>query len=336
MLRGASSQVSPQLQQVPGRASMLNRILQRIVLLIVTVIATSSAIFVLLHAAGDPTQGFLPPGASPELRAQVRARLGLDEPILVQYVRFIGNGLRGDFGDSWRDRQPALQSVLDRLPATMLLALAAVVLATLIGGAIAVLGVSVRVRSLRRVLNLIGLLGQAIPSFWLGTLFILIFAVRLNWLPSSGNASWRSLILPALTLAAYPASMIARLLQSSLLEASAQSYVRTARSKGLHERVVWLRHALPNALLPTLGYVGIQLGFLVGGTVVVESVFAYPGVGRLALQAASERDIPVVHAFAVVVAIAVVLIGSAIDLTAAALDPRLRDSERMAGMANHG
>ncbi len=325
-----------QFQQVPGRASMLIRLLQRILLMIVTVIATSSAIFVLIHAAGDPTQGFLPPGASPEMRAQVRSSLGLEDPIVLQYARFIGRGLRGDFGNSWRDHQPALQSVLARLPATLLLATTAVGLAVIIGGAIAVTGVAVRSRIFRRALNLIGLLGQAIPTFWLGTLFILIFAVRLNWLPSSGNAGPRSLILPALTLAGYPASMIARLLQSSLLEAGNQEYVRTARSKGLTNRIVWLRHALPNALLPTLGFIGLQLGFMVGGTVVVESVFAYPGVGRLALQAASERDLPVVHAFAVVVAISIVVIGTAIDLLVAALDPRLHDLERMERVAGLG
>ena len=315
---------------------MFIRLLQRILLLIVTVIATSSAIFVLIHAAGDPTQGFLPPGASPEMRAQVRTSLGLDQPILLQYARFIGRGLRGDFGDSWRDHQSALQSVLDRLPATLLLATTAVGLAAIIGGAIAVIGVSIRSGIIRRALNLIGLLGQAVPTFWLGTLFILIFAVRLNWLPSSGNAGVRSLILPALTLAGYPASMIARLLQASLVEASNQEYVRTARAKGLTKRVVWLRHALPNAMLPTLGFIGLQLGFMVGGTVVVESVFAYPGVGRLALQAASERDLPVVHAFAVVVAISIVAIGTAIDLLVAALDPRLRDVERMEKVAGLG
>ncbi len=311
---------------------MLTRLLQRILLLVATVIATSSAIFVLIHAAGDPTQGFMPPGASPEIRAQVRAQLGLDRPIFDQYVRFIGNGLRGNFGDSWRDRQPALQSVLDRFPATLLLAISAVVVATILGCTLAVIGVSVRSHRLRRALSLVGLLGQAVPTFWLGTLFILLFAVRLHWLPSSGNAGLRSLVLPALTLAGYPASMIARLLQAGLLDAGNQEYVRTARSKGLTESRVWLRHALPNALLPTLGFIGLQLGFMVGGTVVVESVFAYPGVGRLALQAASERDLPVVHAFAVVVAISIVLIGSAIDLVVAALDPRLRDAmgaERM-------
>ena len=315
---------------------MLTRLFSRIMLLIITVIATSSSIFVLIHAAGDPTQGFMPPGASPEVRSQVRANLGLDDPIPLQYVRFIGRGLHGDFGDSWRDRQPALQAVLDRLPATILLAVVAISLAVVIGGTVGVVGVSVRSTLVRRLLNLVGLLGQAIPTFWLGILFILIFAVRLDWLPSSGNAGLTSLLLPALTLAGYPASMISRLLQASLLDASNQEYMRTARAKGLAERVIWVRHALPNALLPTLGFIGLQLGFLVGGTVVVESVFAYPGVGRLALQAASERDLPVVHAFAVVVAVSIVLIGTAIDLLVTALDPRIRDAERMERVARLG
>lgn len=315
---------------------MLNKLLNRIMLLILTVIATSSSIFVLIHAAGDPTQGFMPPGASPEVRSRVRATLGLDDPILLQYIRFIGRGLKGDFGESWRDHQPALQTVLDRLPATMLLAVTAIAMAVVIGGTIAVIGVSLRSSLIRRVLNLVGLLGQAIPAFWLGTLFILIFAVRLNWLPSSGNAGFMALILPALTLAGYPASMITRLLQASLLDAGNQEYMRTARAKGLAERVIWIRHALPNALLPTLAFIGLQLGFLVGGTVVVESVFAYPGVGRLALQAASERDLPVVHAFAVIVAVSIVVIGTGIDFLVIALDPRIRDAERMERVAGLG
>jgi peptide/nickel transport system permease protein len=315
---------------------MLNRLFQRLLILVVTVIATSSAIFVLIHAAGDPTQGFLPPGSSPEVRAQVRVQLGLSDPIIQQYLTFVGRGLRGDFGDSWRNHQPALNAVLDRLPATLLLAASAVLLSIVIGVVLAFLGVSVRMRPVRLLIGVFGLLGQAVPTFWLGTLLILIFAVKLNWLPSSGNAGAKSLVLPALTLAAYPASMIARLLRASLLEASAQTYARTARAKGLREPIVWIRHALPNALLPTLAFIGVQLGFLVGGTVVVESVFAYPGVGRLALQSASERDLPVVHAFAVIVAVAIVLIGTAIDLIVAIIDPRQRERDRLEGAIGLG
>ena len=305
---------------------MLARFTQRIAILMLTVIATSSAVFALIHAAGDPTQGFMAPGASPEARAAVRERLGLDEPIVWQYLTFIGRGLRGDFGDSWRDRQPALNAVLDRLPATLELTLVAIVMAVVVGSLLAFVAVSLRSRGARRLVNLVGLIGQAIPGFWLGTLLILIFAVRLRWLPASGSDGVAAMILPAITLAAYPASMISRLLQTGLLEASAQPYARTARAKGVRETFVMLRHALPNALVPALGFVGVQLGFLVGGTVVTESVFAYPGIGRLALQAASERDLPVVHAFAVIVAIAIVGIGIVIDLITALIDPRLRET----------
>lgn len=306
---------------------VLDQLVRRIPQLIVTVVATSTAIFVLIHAAGDPTQGFLQPGASPEARAQVRERLELDAPLWKQYLAFLGRTFRVDFGDSWRDRQPALDAVLQRLPSTLLLAATATLLAVA-GGVILALAVSsLRRPVIRRIVDLGALLGQGIPAFWLGTILILLFAVRLGWFPASGNDDWRTLVLPATTLAAYPASVVYRLLMTELASVERQPYIATARSKGLRERVVRLRHALPNAATPALAYIGVQLGFLVGGTVVVESVFAYPGVGRLALQAASERDLPVVHAFAVVVAVLIVAIGMAIDLASVTIDPRLGQAE---------
>ncbi|MGC4190106.1 MAG: ABC transporter permease [Thermomicrobiales bacterium] len=300
----------------------LDQLVRRIAQLILTVVATSTVIFVLIHAAGDPTQGFLQPGASPTARAQVRARLELDAPIWQQYLSFLGRTFRFDFGNSWRDRQPALDAVMQRLPSTLLLAAMATVLAVTIGTALALAVSSLRHPILRRLIDLGGLLAQGIPAFWLGTILIIVFAVRLQWLPASGNDGMRSLALPAATLAAYPASIVYRLLATELALVERRPYIVTARSKGLPERIVRFRHALPNAATPALAYIGVQLGFLVGGTVVVESIFAYPGVGRLALQAASERDLPVVHAFTVIVAILIVAIGVGIDVLAAALDPR--------------
>ncbi|MGB3330171.1 MAG: ABC transporter permease, partial [Thermomicrobiales bacterium] len=259
----------------------------------------------------------------PEARALVRARLDLDAPLWQQYLHFLGRTFRFDFGDSWRDRQPALDAVLQRLPSTLILAATATALALALGVLLALAVSSLRNRALRRLLDLGGLLGQGIPAFWLGTLLILLFAVRLQWLPASGKDGWTSLVLPAFTLAAYPASIVYRLLVTELALVERQPYIATARGKGLPERVVRVRHALPNAATPALAYLGVQLGFLVGGTVVVESVFAYPGVGRLALQAASERDLPVVHAFTVIVAVLIVGIGIAIDAITAILDPRV-------------
>jgi peptide/nickel transport system permease protein len=278
----------------------------------------------MIHAAGDPVDGFLAPGTSPEVREAARQRLGLNDSIGVQYARYLGNTLSGDFGDSWRNRMPAAEAVLQRLPATLRLASVAIVVSSVGGVLIGVASVWTGNVVLRRGVQLVGMLGQAVPAFWLGTLVILLFAVRLQWLPSSGSAGWQSLVLPAITLAAYPGSMIARVTQSSLLDVQRQPYLTTARAKGLPARLIWFRHALPNALLPTLALIGLQASFLVGGTIVVESVFAYPGVGRLAMQAATERDLPVVQAFVVITILLVAAVNVAVDLLAGWIDPVLR------------
>lgn len=309
-------------------------LLRRIAILMLTVLAATTAVFVLIHLSGDPTDGFLAPGASPEVRAAARARLGLDQPLPVQYVDFVGRTFTGDFGESWRNRQPALETVLDRLPATLRLAAAAIAISTVLGLTLGVLSAWLGSGLLRSGVQFFALLGQAFPAFWLGTLGIMVFAVELRWFPPSGNVGWQSLILPAFTLAAYPGSLIARMTQASLLDVASRPYIVSAHAKGLGPAAIWLRHSLPNALLPTLGIVGLQAGFLVGGTIVVESVFAYPGLGRLALQATTERDLPVIQAFVVVSIVLVSLVNIAIDLIAATIDPAQRDTTGLA--ANHG
>lgn len=307
-------------------ATMALVLIKRMGLLIATIAVATTLLFVLIHASGDPTQGFLAPGSSPELRVAMRDRLDLDEPMLAQYVTFMTNGLTGDFGESWRDRQSALDAVLDRLPATLRLMSAAIALAVMLGIAGGLIAAAPPRGFSRGAFRLLTVIGQAIPAFWLGILLILLFAVRLQWLPSSGSMGLRSLILPALTLATYPASVIARLLESGLRDVVHQPYIHAAHAKGLAARAIWLGHILPNAVLPVLGYVGLQVSFLVGGTVVVESVFAYPGLGRFVLQSATERDLPVVQAFVVIVAILVVVINLTIDALAHAIDPRLGGS----------
>lgn len=308
---------------------MLRIAVQRLLQLIATVLVASSAVFLLIHLSGDPLSGFLPPGTSPQERAATRHALGLDRPVAVQYLDSMGRALTGRFADSWRSQQPALDVVLARLPATLTLALAAVVVASLAGGVAGIAGARFPNTWLDRALVFLEIGAQAVPAFWLGTLLILLFAVRLAILPSSGSGGLRGLVLPVLTLAAYPAAIIARLLRAELLAVRHQGYLRAAEGKGLSAWAVLLRHALPNALLPTLAYLGLQLSFLFGGAIIVESVFAYPGVGRLALQAATDRDIPVIQAFVVVVAVLVSLANFAVDLVALALDPRLRASPRM-------
>lgn len=303
---------------------MLVSLAKRILQMIVTLTLASTVIFVLIHLSGDPTQGFLPPGASPEVREATRARLGLDQPLIEQYGRFLKNGLLFQFGDSWRDRQPALDAVLQRLPATIQLAGSALAIAIVGGLLIGVISTASGSNLLLMAVRTIPIAGQAVPTFWLGAMLMLIFAVRLGWLPSSGNATPAALILPALTLAAHPGSIIARLVSTGMRDLDRSDFVRTAKSKGLPGWAISMRHILPNALLPVLAYVGLQAGFLVGGAVVIESVFAWPGVGRLALQAAIQHDLPVIHAFVVVTALGVIVINLITDLVRLLIDPRQR------------
>lgn len=306
---------------------MIRSFAARIAQIVATLWLASTAVFVLIHMSGDPTQGFLPPGVSLELREEMRTNLGLNDPIWQQYWQFIERGFRGDFGDSWRDNQPALDAVLARVPATVQLATVALVLAMITGIGYALL--VNRPGRMRTILLVLPSIGQAIPTFWLGAILMLLFAVRIGWLPSSGRESSLAIILPALTLALHPASTIARLLATSMDEVTHTDYIRTARSKGLSQKDVTTRHIAPNAILPSIAYIGLQAGFLVGGTVVVESLFAWPGIGRLALQSALQRDLPVIHAFVVVTAVGVILINMLTDFVQVLIDPRMRSRSGM-------
>jgi len=281
-------------------------------------------IFGLVHLAGDPLAGLLPPGSSPAQQAAIRHHYGLDQSLASQFGTFLGRAVRGDFGESWRQNQPALAAVLDRLPATMALAATAITIALVVGLGLGVTAGTPAGRTVAPLTESLLVLGQALPGFWLGTMLILLFAVRLGWLPASGADGLTSLILPALTLAAYPAAMIARLLRGSLAETLQDDFVRTARGKGLSDRVVVIRHALRHALLPVLAFAGVQVAFLLGGAVVVEGVFAYPGIGWLALRAVADRDLPLIEAFTVVIAILILLVNVSVESCARWLDPRLR------------
>lgn len=223
-----------------------------------------------------------------------------------------------------------MDAVLERLPATLELAATSILLALAIG---IPLGIAAGdkpggIRDL--VTSSVALFGQVMPGFFLGTILILMFAVRLKWLPSSGGNGWQSLVLPSIALAAYPTAIVARLLRASLVETLGADFIRTAHGKGLNRRAVLLGHALRNAALPTLAYVGLQVGFLIGGAVIVEGVFAYPGIGQLALNAVSDRDLPVVQATALVVAAMIVVVNLLVDLAARFIDPRIRLTPREA------
>jgi len=250
--------------------------------------------------------------------------MGLNDPLPVQYLIFLRDAARGDFGTSLRYNQDALGVVVERIPATLQIALAAFALAVVVAVPIGIVS-AVRPNSpLDNVAVLLALVGQAVPTFFLGIVLILVFAVRFGWFPTSGLASPRGLVLPAITLGAFAMASITRLTRAAMLEVLGQDYVRTARAKGLSDAIVVNRHALRNALVPVVTIMGLQFGALLGGSVVTETVFALPGMGRLIVQSIGNRDYPVVQAGVFLIAVAFVGVNLVVDLLYAALDPRIR------------
>jgi len=281
-------------------------------------------VFIALRASGDPAATMLPGDASVEELTALRRELGLDRPLPIQYARFLAGAVTGDFGTSFRHQQPALPLVLERLPATLELAFAALALAV---AAALPLGIVAALRRgrLADVLAMgFAVVGQATPYFWMGIMLILVVSVELGWLPTSGRGGWEHIVLPAITLGTHFAASLARLTRTSMLEVLGQNYVTTARAKGLAERRVILVHALKNAAVPVVTLIGLQFGTLLGGAVVTETIFAWPGVGRLAVQSIFVRDYPVVQAGVLVLALTFVAINLFVDLLYGYLDPRIR------------
>ena len=301
-------------------AFLLRRVLQSVL----TIFGVLTATFFLVRLAGDPAALLLPVEATDRDIAEFRRALGLDQPLPIQYLKFLLSAIEGDFGVSLRQRTSALGLVIERLPATLELAFTAFVLGIVLAF---LLGLAMRLSNsprLRAVIMGVALTRQAIPVFWFGLLLILLFAVNLRWLPSLGRGTVAHLVLPALTLATYELALYLRLFNSSLATEGQQDYVRTAYAKGQSKVKVLLRHMLPNALLPLITIAGINLGLLLGGTVVTETVFSWPGVGRLIVQSVSQRDYPVIIAGVVVVCLIFVIINLIVDLLYAYLDPRVR------------
>lgn len=303
---------------------MARFLLVRFLHAILVVLGVSVVAFGLLHLSGDPAALLLPPSATREDIDLFRRQLGLDRPVPVQYLDFLGKAVRGDFGMSIRYNQPAMGLVLDRLPATLQLSGAGLGLSLLLGLPLGILAAVRRGSWLDQVSLALSLVGQAFPVFWLGIVLIILFAENLRWLPASGIGGPQFLVLPAVTLSAYSTAMIMRLLRSSLLDVLGADYVRTAKAKGLSNKAVLAGHALKNAALPVVTVVGLQVGTLLGGAVITEEVFAYPGMGRLAVQAIANRDFTVVQAFVVLMAVVIVGANLAVDLLYAWLDPRIK------------
>jgi len=314
----------------------VKRYLARRLLLLVPVLAgVSIIIFMVLHLApGDPAEIMLGSQATQQDLARLRADLGLDEPLYVQYVRWIGLVARGDLGRSIWMKRPVLAEVLGRFQATLILTGAALLLSTVGGVALGIASATRPNSLLDRLSAVASLFGASMPVFWLGIVLMVIFALWLGWLPASGMLSpygdgglgdlVAHLVLPAVTLAAASVTIIARLTRSTMLETLGQDYIRTARAKGVVEPAVVLRHGLKNALIPIVTVVGVQAGYLLGGAVLTETVFAWPGVGTLMVQGILARDFPLVQGCVLVVALSFVLINLAVDLLYVWLDPRIR------------
>jgi ABC-type dipeptide/oligopeptide/nickel transport system permease component len=290
----------------------------------IVVFCVLTLVFVVLHMTGDPVMMLLPPNASREEIDALTRSLGLDQPLIVQYGRFLARVARGDFGTSLQHQQPAMALVAERLPASALLAVTALILAVAVALPLGIVAAARRGTVLDRLAVALAALGQSAPIFWTGLMLMLVGSVILQLLPTSGYGTWRHLVLPALTLASYPTAAIARLVRSGMLEVLDADYVRTARAKGLPERGVVLKHTLRNAALPIVTVVGLQFGLLLGGAIVCEMIFSWPGVGRLMIFAIYNRDFPLVEAAVFVMAMVFVLGNVLVDLCYAWLDPRVK------------
>lgn len=303
---------------------MLRFLIRRLATAAVVVFGVVTVIFVLARLLGDPVAVMIQPGMTAADVVELRRSLGLDRPLWDQYVSFLVNALRGDFGVSPWQNQPALGLVLQRLPATLLLTAAAVVFALVVALIVGSLSAMYRGTLVDRIGMLVVLLGQSIPNFWLGLMLVLIFATQLRWLPTAGNTSWAHLILPMITLGFFSLARLTRLVRSELLTVMARDYVRTAHAKGLPRSLIFRRHALPNIAIPVITVLAVDFGLLMGGAVVTETIFAWPGVGRLMIQAIGQRDFPVLQAGVFVIALLVVLVNLIADLAYAWFDPQVR------------
>lgn len=305
---------------------MLDYIRRRLLEAVPTLIGVSILVFAMMHllpgdAASIMTSEY---GMTAEDVARLRVQMGLDQPVYVQYGRFIWNALHGDLGRSYYTERPVTEQVLGQMPATIRLAAASMALAVALGILSGVLA-AVRQNSWMDTTSMVtALLGVSMPTFWLGLLLIFVFSLNLGWLPASGSTTWQTLILPVFALGSHSAATTARLVRSSMLEVLRAEYITTARAKGLIERAVLLRHALKNALIPVVTTVGLQFGTMLGGAVIVETVFARQGIGSMLVAAIMKKDLPLVQGVVLITASSYVLVNLVVDLSYGFLDPRIR------------
>jgi len=307
---------------------ILNFILSRLSSAVIVILGVSALVFMLIHIVpGDPVEVMLGESSQPADRDALRQTLGLDQPLMTQLIHYYNGLLHLDFGQSLHSRRPITEVLLDRIPATIELALSGLLVAVVIAFPLGIMAATRKHTAWDSGAMMFSMLGISIPNFWMGPLLILIFSLWLGWFPVSGNDGIGSLVLPALTLGTAMAAILSRMVRATMLEVLGEDYIRTARAKGMSEQVVIVRHALRNALLPVITLLGLQLGTLLGGAVITEMVFSWPGLGQLTIDSINRRDYPVVQACVLLISLSYVVINTLTDLVYAWLDPRIRLSE---------
>ncbi|MDR2068857.1 MAG: ABC transporter permease [Spirochaetaceae bacterium] len=319
---------------------MLKYIIKRLMLMIPVLLGVTFIVFFIMNLTpGDPAVLILGEQASPEAIAQVREELGLNDPLLVRYVTYIKNMCRGDLGISYRNKLSVWDQVWDKFPNTCILAFAGIIVALVIGIPVGILSAKKQYTVLDNITVVLSLVGVSMPNFWLGLLLSLLFALKLGWLPSQGMGSGffpllRSVILPAITLGTGVAATVVRMTRSSMLEVIRQDYIVTARSKGITEKEVTRKHMFKNALIPIITAVGLEFGILLGGAMLTETVFSWPGLGRLMVDAITRKDIPMVLGSVIFMAVMFSLVNLAVDIIYAFVDPRIKSQYKAAEIRN--
>ena len=303
---------------------MRSYVVHQLVQLVVVVIGISILAFVILHVLGDPVLLLLPQNAGKEEFERYRKLLGLDQPLWVQYWKFASQAVQGDFGKSWYADTPAFSLVLERMPPTIYLTLAGLVVALLIALPLGILAALKRHSFVDTLCTGIAVAGQAMPLFWFGIMLIIIFAVRLRALPASGYGTWQHFVMPAFCLGAALAPITMRLVRSGVIEVLSMEYITTARAKGVGERTVVIKHAFRNACIPIITILGLQFGQLLGGAIITETVFAWPGVATLTVESIRNQDFPVVQCAVILLALLIVAVNLVVDLLVGLIDPRIR------------
>lgn len=309
--------------------ALVNKMILKISTAFVSIIGSLILVFCINYLLpGDPVLSMIDPSvATPEMVENLRKELGLDQPFYLQFIHYFTNILQGDFGQSIINSEPVLPKILEHFPATLALTFTSAVISIVIGVAFGVLSAIYQNKWIDIIARLIGLFGISMPTFWSGILLILIFSVSLNWFPAMGSEGWKTLVLPSLSLGFVGAGLIIRMVRNSMLEVINEQFIVTLRAKGLSERVVMYRHALRNALIPAITIIGLNIGELMAGTVVIETVFSRQGIGRIVADAIMAKDLPVIQGVVFFSAIVYVIVNLLVDLSYSIIDPRVRRSQ---------